>query len=144
MSDKRYVTCGVRVLIFNDKDELLLGRRIEHKNRLYAAPGGHLEFGESFEECAARELKEELDLDIDPAEIKYFTTLNVIKKEESFHYLNIMTVLFIDQAKANTIKNLDKHYCLEWEWLEWGQVLQSKELYHTFYSLFESGYTDIN
>lgn len=113
MTEKqKFVTCGVRVLLFNQHDEILLGRRIDHKNRLYAAPGGHLEFGESFEECAAREIKEELDLDAQIDEIKYLTTLNVIKKEENFHYLNIMTVLFIDEERAKTIKNYDEAHCL--------------------------------
>ena len=95
MSSKKYVTCGVRVLLINHKREILLGRRIDHKDKLYAAPGGHLEFGESFEECASRELKEELDLDLDPSDIHYITTLNVCKKEENFHYLNLITVALI-------------------------------------------------
>ncbi len=62
---KKYVTCGVRVLIINNKDEILLGRRIDHKDRFFAAPGGHLEYGESFEECAARELYEEINIRVE-------------------------------------------------------------------------------
>jgi len=92
MITKKYVTCGVRALLINDKREILLGRRMDHKDKLYAAPGGHLEFGESFEECASREVKEELDLDLAPCDIRYLTTLNFFKKEENFHYLNLITV----------------------------------------------------
>ena len=61
---KKYVTCGVRVLIINSSNEILLGRRSDHKDKFYAAPGGHLEYGESFEECASRELYEELNIRI--------------------------------------------------------------------------------
>ena len=107
MSSKKYVTCGVRVLLINQKREILLGRRIDHKDKLYAAPGGHLEFGESFEECASRELKEELDLDLEPSDIHYLTTLNVCKKVENFHYLNLITVSLISEEKAKTIKCFD-------------------------------------
>ena len=70
---------------------------MDHKDKLYAAPGGHLEFGEAFEECAAREIKEELDLDLKEEDIKYLCTLNVFKKEDNFHYLNIITVAVIKQ-----------------------------------------------
>lgn len=37
--------------------------------------GGHLEFGESFEQCARREVKEECGVDLDW--VCYGTTLNV-------------------------------------------------------------------
>jgi ADP-ribose pyrophosphatase YjhB (NUDIX family) len=47
---------------------------------------------ESFEECASRELYEELNLKIDPNDIKYLTTLNVRKMEENFHFVNLFTV----------------------------------------------------
>ena len=71
------------------------GGRLDHKDRLYGLPGGHLEFMESFEECAARELKEELNLDIDISDVKYLSTVNVIKKSENFHFLSIITVVRI-------------------------------------------------
>jgi 8-oxo-dGTP diphosphatase len=75
---KKHVTCGVRVLIINSNNEVLLGRRSDHKDKFYAAPGGHLEYGESFEECAVRELYEELNIRIEENEVKYLTTLNVV------------------------------------------------------------------
>ena len=81
------------MIIVNALDQVLLGRRKDHKEKYYAAPGGHLEFGESFEECAARELYEELNIKVEEHEIRYLTTINVVKKEDKFHYLNIITLL---------------------------------------------------
>ena len=65
--------------------------------RLYGSPGGKLELGESFEECAQRELKEELNLDLEMNHIKYLTTLNVIIKEEGVHWVNIFMATVIDE-----------------------------------------------
>ena len=51
---------GIGVLVFNDLNQLLLGRRTSaHGEGEFGPPGGHLEFGESFEDCAIREVKEE-------------------------------------------------------------------------------------
>jgi 8-oxo-dGTP diphosphatase len=43
---------------------VLISERISsHGKGGYQLPGGHLEYGESFEECASRELKEETNID---------------------------------------------------------------------------------
>ena len=56
---------GIGVLVVRS-DLLLLGkRRGAHMPGYYAAPGGHLEFGESFAACAAREVAEETGLVVD-------------------------------------------------------------------------------
>lgn len=56
---------GVGVLIFNDKKQMLLGKRKgSHGAGTWCNPGGHLEFGESFEQCAIREVEEETGLKI--------------------------------------------------------------------------------
>ncbi|KAL8105982.1 nudix hydrolase 1-like [Apium graveolens] len=50
-------------------DKMLIGRRLSSISRnTFFVPGGHLEFGESFEQCAAREVKEETGLDVEKFE----------------------------------------------------------------------------
>jgi len=48
---------GAGVLVVNAEGQLLLGRRTD--NGMWATPGGHVEEGESFEDAALRELREE-------------------------------------------------------------------------------------
>jgi 8-oxo-dGTP diphosphatase len=52
---------GVGVLVFRD-DQLLMVRRKHHGAGTWAAPGGYLDSGESPEECAAREVREEVGI----------------------------------------------------------------------------------
>ncbi|MCX6767591.1 MAG: NUDIX domain-containing protein [Candidatus Micrarchaeota archaeon] len=57
----RKIGVGLGILVFRD-GKILLGNRINKRHIGWAPPGGHLEEGESFEEGAARELREETSL----------------------------------------------------------------------------------
>jgi 8-oxo-dGTP diphosphatase len=55
---------GVRIIIRRG-DEILLDRRQGvHGEGTWSPCGGHLEFGESFEDCAIRETREETTLEV--------------------------------------------------------------------------------
>ena len=54
------VTCGVGCLVVRPDGRFLIGKRKgSHGAGTYAVPGGLLEFGESWGDCASRELLEE-------------------------------------------------------------------------------------
>lgn len=77
---------GIGVYILNDKGELLLlKRKGAHGEGTWSPPGGHLEMGESFEECAIRETKEETNLEITNLEVVGLT--NDIFSDR--HYITI-------------------------------------------------------
>ncbi len=52
--------CAGSVIIENEKGEILLGKRTD--NHLWGCAGGSIELQESVEECARRELQEEMGL----------------------------------------------------------------------------------
>ena len=77
----------VSVIIINEKEEILL---VQHRkaNRLYwVLPGGRIEYGENFADCAVRELKEETNLDIEFGKVVYLS--EAIAPDRSRHIINI-------------------------------------------------------
>lgn len=88
VNSEKIIRVGVGVFILNPKNEVLLLHRIStHANGTWAPPGGYIEFGESFKEASKRELKEELDLDIDDVEI--VGVCNNVYPEEGKHVIAI-------------------------------------------------------
>jgi 8-oxo-dGTP diphosphatase len=78
---------GVGVVITKDQQVLLLRRRNVHGAGTWSTPGGHLDFGESPEQCAVREVKEETGLDIDAVAFRAIT--NDVFAAEGRHYITI-------------------------------------------------------
>ena len=62
------IMAAAAVLIINDKNEILLQKRAD--NSLWGYPGGSMELGESFIECARREAFEESGIICD--ELEFF------------------------------------------------------------------------
>jgi isopentenyl-diphosphate delta-isomerase type 1 len=69
---------AVHILVFNDCDEILLQKRSEAKD---VNPGlwdtsaaGHVDWGESYDDCAVRELAEELGI-VSPSPLRFLFKL---------------------------------------------------------------------
>ena len=71
--------CAASVIIVDDKGRLLLGRRTD--NHLWGYSGGSMELDESAEECARRELLEEMGIHAD--ELKFF----MVNSGPETHYI---------------------------------------------------------
>lgn len=77
---------GIGVMILRDGKILLCQRKGSHGEGEWSSPGGHLEYLESFENCARRETKEESGIEI--KNIRFQFLANVVKYN-SKHYVHI-------------------------------------------------------
>ncbi len=80
-------TTRVSVVVVSDDRQILLVRHRKGNRRSWVLPGGRLEYGETFGECAIREIKEETGLDI---EVEKFLFLSeALAPDRSRHIINV-------------------------------------------------------
>lgn len=104
---------GVGVLIFRD-GKLLLGRRKgSHGAGDWSAPGGHLEFGETPNECARRETCEETGLQLN--DLQNGTFVSDVFPEVQKHYITLFMVAHCSYGEPQC---LEPEKCEGWHWFE--------------------------
>lgn len=109
---KPQVRVGVGVIVERDGKILLGLRSSKHAKNTWAFPGGHLEFGETPEECARRETMEEAGLILDNPRRVAFT--NDIFEDSGKHYITIFVHGFARAGEEPRRMEPDK--CAGWQW----------------------------
>lgn len=114
--DKQRPQVGVGVVVLKDGMVLLGKRKGAHGAGAWSFAGGHLEFGESVEECAKRELTEETGLKAVSLHLGPWVN-DVIEKDK--HYITLFA--FVDEFEGE-LQLLEPHKCEGWEWFEWNAL----------------------
>jgi len=78
---------GVAIILTRDDRVLLMKRKGHHGPGTWSTPGGHLEFGETPEQCAAREASEEVGVDV--VDIRFRAVTNDLFEATGRHYITI-------------------------------------------------------
>jgi ADP-ribose pyrophosphatase YjhB (NUDIX family) len=81
----------------------------------WSIPGGKLELGETFEDGAARELKEELGIDADVLKVIAITNNLKTYEAEGAHFISI--ILVVKNFKG-TPKIMEPDRCTEIKWVD--------------------------
>ncbi|GIJ99709.1 hypothetical protein Aspvir_003711 [Aspergillus viridinutans] len=111
---------GVAVVVLNKDGKIILGKRKgSHGAGTWAFPGGHLEFGESFEACAVREVLEETGLSIH--DVRFLTATNDVMEAEGKHYITVYVGAIVKEDNAQP-QILEPEKCDEWRWISWEDV----------------------
>lgn len=107
------VRVWVGVIIVKNEKVLLLKRINSHWDSTWCFPGGHLEFWESWQDCAKRETREETNLELKNIEFAWVT--NDIFTLENKHY---NTIFMTWEYSSGELKNLEPHKCENLDWFD--------------------------
>ncbi|KAK8550078.1 hypothetical protein V6N13_055633 [Hibiscus sabdariffa] len=130
---------GVVVFVLKGKSVLLGRRRSSIGASTFALPGGHLEFGESFEECGARELKEETGLEMGKAEYLTVTNNLFLDQPKPAHYVTIFLRAVLEDPDQ-VAQNLEPNKCDGWGWYEWDKDKLPQPLFWPLQEMVRSGF----
>lgn len=105
------VRVGIACFIWKNDKFLMMQRQGSHGTGSWSIPGGHLEIGENWEDCAKRETLEETGMHIQNTQLLAVT--NDIFAAENKHYVTIwLNADWLDGEPAI----LEPNKCMALEW----------------------------
>ncbi|KAK3584607.1 hypothetical protein CHS0354_005202 [Potamilus streckersoni] len=107
-------------------------------SKLYGLPGGHLEFGESWEECGRRETQEETGLQLN--NVQFATVVNAVVEKEKYHYVELYVQGEVDIEVKREPINREPDKCEGWIWCNWNDFPPPEKLFCPLRVVREQGY----
>ena len=131
---KKRPAVGVAVIVIKNGKVLLGKRKGAHGSGSWAFPGGHLEFNESIEDCAKREVLEETGMSI--KNFRFATITNDLFHQSNKHYVTLFVVCEHENGIPG-VKEPDK--CEEWDWFYWNEF--PKPIFLSLKNLLQQGFS---
>jgi 8-oxo-dGTP diphosphatase len=107
---KKYDTIVVDAFLFDDRGRVLMQRRSMDRKLFpgyWDAIGGHLEPGESIEECLRREIREETSMEL----TRIYAMIHRFERRSDSSAINLQ---FVAQAEGTPVPELGKVTELRW------------------------------
>ena len=124
---------GVGVIVLR-RGLVLLGERMgSHGAGTWALPGGHLEFGETVEQCARREVREETGLELHEMTPGPYTSDFFAAQHK--HYVTLFVLSHSAQGEPEV---REPAKCARWDWFAWSAL--SRPLFQPLETLWRTGY----
>lgn len=131
--DPRRPRIGIGVIVVQDHRVLLGKRRGSHGAGTWSFPGGHLEWGESIDACAQREVLEETDVVV--RNVRHVAFTNDVFATEGKHHVTLYVAA--DYA-SGTPQVAEPEKCEQWEWFFWDML--PKPLFLPVQNLLAQGF----
>lgn len=112
MADTQLPKIGIGVIVVRE-GKILLGERLSsHGAGTYQIPGGHLEFGETFEQAAAREVAEETGL-------KDIAVKNIISIGNDIAYdKHYVSIGVLAESRSGEPYDSEPNHSHNWQWYD--------------------------
>ncbi len=114
--DYTFPRVAVSVIVHKDGKILVGKRKGSHGAEEYGLPGGHLEYMETLEDCAKREVREETGIEIQ--HLRFFSVTNITRYAPK-HYVEIC---FIAEWKKGKVQTCEPHNCEGWAWIKADEI----------------------
>jgi len=117
---KQKIGVGFGVMLMRADGQILLGKRNDdpekassalHGEGTWTMPGGKLDYGERFEQGAARELVEETGIKAEEADLKVITLENIIISDAHFVTIGLLCTKYEGEPQV-----LEPDEITEWKW----------------------------
>ena len=108
------VSVGIGVILLKDRMVLVGKRKGKKHEGFFSIPGGLLEPGESFEDCARREIFEEAGIILMDCRVVCITNNLETSKKEGIH--NVSVILASSHFVGEPI-NCEPEKCYGWQWV---------------------------
>lgn len=132
MAEVKRPVVGLGVIVCRDR-QVLIGLRKSGVSPVWQFPGGHLEWDETFEQCAEREVMEETGLKIN--NVRPVTVTNDINVEVGKHSVTVFMIA--DCPLGEPVTN-EPDKSSDWHWVSWEALPQP--LFLSIQHLLEQGY----
>jgi 8-oxo-dGTP diphosphatase len=134
------VRVGVGVLLKKSSGKVVAGiRKGSHGAGKLALPGGHLEMYESWQECGAREVMEEVGVScgVEGSDLNFLRVTNDPMETEGKHYI---TIFLCGTIPSNSeLLNLEPNKCEGWNEYTYDELVQSGRLFGPLEELINRG-----
>jgi 8-oxo-dGTP diphosphatase len=130
---KKRPKVGVDVVVRKGDMILLHERKGDNNDWVWHVPGGHLELFEEVFDCAKREVKEEIDIEV--KNLKVAKILNNIYRDIGIHYVTF----YVDsELESGEPKIMEPEKCKSIKWFKISEIPEN--LHPSFQRLVDTGY----
>lgn len=114
----------ISVYIFNaEGNKLLIGKKYDEGT--WSTINGKLDYGETFEDCAARILCNIANILVeDPERIKFVCTYNAVDKSSNLHIVSIDYYVQVSKEEEKFHIMLDPYYFQSWNWYSYEELIK--------------------
>ncbi len=129
--ERPQIKVGVATVVRKDGKVLSYQRHSDNGDGTWGMPGGHLEYGESFEECARREALEEAGIEL--GHMQFVAATSDLIGEN--HYV---TIFMVADYLSGSVEWKEPDQGGVWQWFTWEELPQP--LFAPIVSLINQGY----